>query len=63
VKTPLAICRVKLVHHFAEHCRIFDLDLFVTHLRGLRKLPAKLTEKERLQYKTKEMIGDSKILC
>jgi hypothetical protein len=30
------------------------LELLVIHLRRQRKLPAKLTEKERLQYKTKE---------
>ena len=61
MKTPLVICRVKPVCDFAEHLDI--LDLFVIHLRRLRKLPAKLTEKKDFNIKRKKMIGDSKILC
>jgi hypothetical protein len=58
VKTPLASCRVKPVHHFTEHCRIFDL-LFI-HLRRLRKLTR---EKKDFNIKRKKMIGDNIILC
>ena len=61
MKTPLVICRVKLVCDFAECLGI--LDLFVIHLRGLRKLPPSYQKKKDFNIKRKKMIGDGKIVC